>query len=104
MNLEEIRNDNMRKLNPLKNKRNVIVKSGESLEHFLKKAEISFKLMDEGNDIVTEAVFENGKRADIFVLDTGHVYEIVNTETEESIRKKMIDYPIDQDKLMVVRI
>lgn len=103
--LFERRNDNIRKLNAVSRiNRNVIAKSGESLEHFLKKAEIGWKLMDEGNDIVTEAIFLNGKRADIFVLDTGHVYEIMKSEDLKSLEKKKIEYPTNPEKIIGVKI
>ena len=84
--------------------RNVIAKSGESLEHFLKKAEIGFKLMEEGCDIVTEAKFKTGGRADIFVLDTGHIYEILKSEDLKSLEQKKKKYPVNPDNVIGIRL
>ena len=94
--LDVIRNDNARLLNKMYPfKRNVIeINSNNSLEHELKKAEISYNLIKEGNEIVTEARFLNGKIADIFVLDVCWVYEVLNTEKLEDCKKKVESYPV----------
>lgn len=99
-------NDNIRKLDSMSRlNRNVVAKTGESLEHFLKKAEIAYKLMDMGHEITTEAKFLNGSgRADIFVLDTGHVYEIMKSEEMGSIEEKREKYPVNPDKIIAIKI
>lgn len=67
--------------------------TSESKEHINKKKEICNKLWLKGLDFVTEAIFKNGCRADIFVLEKFKCIEILKSETESSILKKMDKYP-----------
>jgi hypothetical protein len=78
------------------------VSSGESQSHQAKKIEICKRLHSEGKHFMTEAIFEKGGRADILVLDTFTAIEIVHSETQESINKKLQDYP-EGIKIEVVR-
>ena len=41
---------------------------------------------------MTEVIFENGGRADIFTSE-GIIYEILHTETEEKFNEKLTLYP-----------
>lgn len=67
---------------------------GESQDHIDKKIEICNRLRDEGKHFVCEAIFEDGSgRADILCLDNFTAYEVVNTESDESIEKKRRSYP-----------
>ena len=68
--------------------------SANTLAHELKKAEIASQLLKAGNKFVTEATFLTGGRADIVDLTNAIAYEIVNTESEKSIVKKKLKYPI----------
>jgi len=77
--------------------------NAESDIHYNLKKEICENLSKEGKSFVTEAIFENGKRADILVLDDFKIIEIVNTELEESIENKKNSYP-DVLKIEVVRV
>lgn len=72
----------------------VNLNTGNSLTHELMKAETAYNLKSEGNIIATELTTKKGKRCDIVVLDVTPpmVYEIVHTETTESMRKKIKDY------------
>lgn len=63
-----------------------------SLVHEMKKAELCFQAQRKGFSYVTEAEFTGGGRADIYLLDTDTVIEILNTETKERFEKK--DYPV----------
>lgn len=81
----------------------VRVSSGESKAHQAKKEEICKKLLSEGKHFVTEAIFKDGGRADILVLDNFTAIEIVNTETTESILRKQSAYP-DGIKIEVIRV
>lgn len=65
----------------------------ESKEHRNTKLLICKKLLSEGKDFVTEAIFNNGKRADILVLEDFKVIEIMKSEKIESIERKKKDYP-----------
>jgi len=106
--IEEIRNDNARRLNKMKKYcRNVVpVKRclKNSLEHYLKQCEIAYKLVEEGCEVIVEAEFENGKIADVFVLDFigGLVYEVLESETIADCKKKTELYPVK--KVIMVKI
>lgn len=45
------------------------------------------------HDFLTEAIFLNGSRCDVFDITEGVVYEIVHSETEEQLREKIMKYP-----------
>jgi hypothetical protein len=75
------------KVNVVKNKANT------SLEHSLTKAKICYYLECLGLHYVTEAIFGNQKRADIYVLDNDKAIEIVDSESAESIEVKRVSYP-----------
>lgn len=104
--IEEVRNDNARKLNKMrKYTRNVILPRRclkNSLEHYLKQCEIAYKLEEEGFEYVVEAEFSNGKVADIFVLDIDFVYEILNSEKTEECKKKVESYPVK--KVIMIKL
>ena len=63
-------------------KRNVIYFGmNESIEHFMKKAEVCYGLRKQGMDFIVEAIFKNNVgRADIYCMDNNIAYEIVHTE------------------------
>ena len=67
--------------------------NGESKEHINKKIELCENLKKSNKSFITEAIFVNGMRADILVLDDFRVVEIVKTETNESILRKKELYP-----------
>lgn len=73
----------------------VAINIGNTPEHEDKKWEVAQQLMREGHTIVTEAVLKNNKgRCDIIVIstDTPIAYEIIKSETEESIEAKRKKY------------
>ena len=63
----------------------------ETFEHGLAKFLLAQELIKNGHLIITEAIFLNKSRADIFVLDQGEAYEILSSETKEMLEKK--NYP-----------
>lgn len=67
--------------------------NGESREHILKKLEICIVLKNKGHKFLTEAIFENGSRADIVDLTDGVVYEVLCSESEEDCDIKIEKYP-----------
>ncbi len=78
-----------------RNHRNCIrFSQAESLAHLLRKAEICYNLNAEGKEFLTEAVFENGSRADVFVLDDCHVIEICCSEEVSNCKLKAGKYPV----------
>jgi hypothetical protein len=75
------------KVNVVKNKANT------SLSHSVTKARICYYLERLGLHYVTEAIFGNQKRADIYVLDKDKAIEIVDSESAASIEVKKVEYP-----------
>ena len=75
---------------------------GESKEHIAKKKEICGRLLTEGKHFVCEPIFITGGRADVLCLDNFTAYEVVKTETNESILRKQQEYP-ESIKIEVVR-
>jgi len=77
-------------------KRNCIrINTGSTYDHELEKFKICWELQKEGMHFLTEAVFERtGDRADIVCLDEGICYEIVKSESNESIKAKHAKYPL----------
>lgn len=57
--------------------------------HELKKYEVCRTLNKEGCHFVTEAIFKEGGRADVYCLDTNTVIEILCTERMKDLRKKI---------------
>ena len=77
-------------------KLNVIkISKHETLKHKLAKIFTCIELMDNDIDFYTEAIFDSGHRADIFLpnLKRPVAYEIVVTESDKSIRIKEANYP-----------
>lgn len=62
--------------------------------HEMAKAKVCMALLKLNRDFMTEAIFTNGKRADVVDLEFGVVYEILETETMEEFKKKLDTYPI----------
>ena len=63
------------------------------LKHAAKIFEICYWLNAHGKTFYTEAVFKNGSRADIFVLDDCVAIEVMDSEKEKSIDSKKEKYP-----------
>ena len=101
------RNDAMREIrhsNKIGSHRNCIrINTANSLEHELVKLRICYKLIKEGKEIITEAIFNNGYRADIVVLDNHTVIEILCSESESDCMEKFKKYP-SLFKLEMVKI
>jgi len=71
----------------------VTIAAPESLEHFLLKAKTCYELRKQGHVFITEAEFKGG-RADVVDLTEGEVFEIVVSESEESLARKGQAYPL----------
>lgn len=104
--LQQLINNNIRNyLDPMKKivKNAVFLNTNNTIEHEIKKAEMSYHLIKMGHTIITEAPLKTGDRPDILILDTPEpiAYEIMNTETEESIFDKQNRYRI---KIVKVKI
>jgi len=65
------------------------------LEHELAKFFVLWELLKDNKIAVSEAVFTNGKRTDIYDLNSCSAVEVVNSETFESMKKKKETYPCE---------
>ncbi len=86
-------------------KRNVInLNTHNSWLHESIKCRVCYELQKQGKHYVTEARMNSTKRnciADILILDTAEVIEILVSETQEEVKEKVIKYPKGLDILSV---
>ena len=75
--------------------------SNETKEHILKKLEICIELKELEHEFITEAIFNNGGRADVIDLTSGIIYEILCSEDEIKFEEKIKKYP---EEFEVVKI
>lgn len=73
----------------------VKIYKNNTLIHELAKFLVCWEEMNNGNDVITEAIFKNGCRADVYLPEKELAIEIVNTETDASIEKKETIYPCE---------
>ena len=66
---------------------------GNTFEHELKKFEIFYDLRKNKEDVITEARFKCGIRADVFEINAGIIWEVMHTETNQSISEKQNKLP-----------
>jgi hypothetical protein len=66
---------------------------GESDEHIRRKFEVWLELRKRGSTVMTEAIFENGGRADVVDLSRGIIYEVTHSEKENDCKEKVKTYP-----------
>ena len=74
------------------------INPNESNLHRDTKYKIGVELIKRGFEVIFEAEFKTGGRADICAIDpkgNGYIFEVVNSESEESIKNKLNKYPID---------
>ena len=70
--------------------------TSETKAHIDMKFSICKALKDWGHEFYTEAIFDSsGLRADVIDADEGVIYEVVNTESSESLLKKQTFYPLE---------
>ncbi len=56
----------------------------------------AWQLKEWGHEFYTEAIFDDtGLRADVIDADAGIIYEVVNTENNDSILRKGRHYPLE---------
>ena len=69
--------------------------ASESESHIRKKFEVWLKLKKSGYSIWTEVIFKKGFRPDILAFKEGlwKIYEIVETESDQSLMLKNTNYP-----------
>ena len=100
MNKQELlrkRNDATREIrhsNKVSSHRNCIrINTSNSLEHEIAKLRICYDLIKSGKEVFTEAIFVNGSRADILVLDDFKIIEVLYSEDEDGCLEKAKKYP-----------
>jgi len=66
-----------------------------SLPHLLTMTAVCWKLVNSGYEVLTEAEFTSGGRADIVAISgsVGIIVEILHSETEAKFSKKINTYP-----------
>ena len=75
-------------------KPNVVkISVANTLSHEIAKLIKVYELIKDGKQVVTEAIFVGGGRADIFNLDDMQVFEILHSEKEAEALKKKDKYP-----------
>ena len=96
-NIQRKRNEVSRLLRMSNRHKNVLRWSpNETVEHVSRKFEICMLLKKWGHEFYTEAIFEpSGLRADVIDADEGIVYEVYQTETMDSLKKKAMLYPLE---------
>ena len=71
----------------------VKLRSNISKEHLMKQIEVAYELVRLGHEVVIEAKFKSGIRADILDLTTGKIVEICCSESIEEAKVKTKKYP-----------
>ncbi len=81
------------------NKSNMFcINNNESEIHRYIKYRICTELVKKGYEFFTEVILKSGKRCDIIAFSKegeGTIIEVINSESEESINQKAIDYPME---------
>lgn len=67
--------------------------SNESINHIMMKLVLCLQLKRQKHDFVSECVFKNGCRCDVFDLDSLMIWEVVESEKEKSLVEKRGKYP-----------
>lgn len=75
----------------------VRINTNNTLEHEICKLKKAYELIKDGKQILTEAIFKNGSRCDILILNDFQVIEILHTESEEEAGEKVKKYPSELD-------
>lgn len=63
--------------------------------HEVAKFLVFMELRKLGKNVLIEPIFLNGKRADIFCISDGTVYEVLHSETIQELNEKIKDYPAE---------
>ena len=96
MNVLRQRSESLKLLSRKFNHKEGVVKINvhNTLEHELAKFLVCWELAIQGKQFVSEAVFENNCRADVFCLDDMEAVEVLVSETKGMLREKVKDYPV----------
>ena len=72
-----------------------VISSSEKIEHQDRKFKVFQFLRNQNKDVYVEPILLSGLRPDLIDADEKVIFEIVNTEKEESLIKKKKDYPFE---------
>jgi len=72
----------------------VKLNKNNTFNHELMKFILCWEILQAGEDFVTEAIFKNGKRSDVFNLVQGEALEVTYSEDLKSIDDKKTEYPV----------
>lgn len=76
-----------------RDKNSVRINVHNTLSHEIAKLIKTYELVKAGYEVYTEAIFKNGKCADIFVPEEPMVVEVLHSETEKMCKEKVKKYP-----------
>lgn len=93
--IQQKRNETKRLLDRSFNTKEQVIKINinNTIEHELAKFLLCWEAACDGKRFVTEAIFSNGKRADILILDDGEAWEVLKSESKERFKLKLDEYP-----------
>jgi len=95
---KQLQRNNIAQLLRVSNRnRNVLKWSpNETIDHINMKFEICKQLKIWGHEFYTEAIFaDTGLRADVIDADEAIIYEVYQTEGEDSLMRKAASYPLE---------
>ena len=65
-----------------------------TINHEICKALVALEILKNGGTFYCEPIFLSGKRADLLEIESGTIYEILHTETDDRLKQKEYPYPI----------
>jgi len=69
------------------------IRANESVEHAILKLRKAHELVKLGHEVVIEAKFRSGGRADILDITDYKIFEVLHSEKLADAKKKVLKYP-----------
>jgi len=69
------------------------IRANESIEHAILKFRKAYELVKLGHEVVIEAKFRSGGRADILDITDYKIFEVLHSEKLADAKKKVLKYP-----------
>lgn len=70
------------------------INTNNTFNHEMVKSAVSYILKKNGHDFYTEAIFRNGKRADVIDTEEQCIIEVLESESLSNIITKQKSYPL----------
>lgn len=70
------------------------INTNNTFNHEMVKSAVSYILKKNGHDFYTEAIFRNGKRADVIDTEEQCIIEVLESESLSNIINKQKSYPL----------